>query len=625
MTPLRTLSAAGPTDCVVTTTTRSGVTLRSTVDFNPAPRGGGDLQVTLHNDSREDVFLESAEVRWRWLPEDYAAEQIASGGTTMATWPTQVALADVADRNIESGTWLLAKLAGSYALAGFVTWRRFWSRLRWDGGWLTLIVDGEGRRLRGGESVPLERVWMHEGGNWAELLEGYAAEVAEKIGRKLRRQPRFVGWSTWDYYGRGWTVAAVEENIAAMRELVPSANLVQIDGGWWPARGDYTQVRADLGRDAMCLLAATIRERGMTAGIHFDGMRGDTSSRVAREHPEYFLHDQDGRMITVPQLNDGDWLEHIYFDYSHPGALDYMRRVVRTLREEWGYDYLKIDFLSFGLAEDIRQRALKNDPTRRIAPHEPGLTSVERMHRALHTWRDAMGSDAFFLACSAPLGVVLGYADGLRTGYDVFPDFNSLRRCAQATAGCFHLHGRAAWTDADYQVARGREDEDGTLVRNAEKRSQLTRNEAEMWTIYVGLFGGTRLNSDKLPLLRAERAELVRVMTQLPLCGRYVPLDFWERGRSRNDAFHAMLGDADGTTCLALFNWSDVPMTYRMHGISADELTAMRALAGHAGCETAGTTLRLRLAPRHAAAWSFGAGRGFDELRRGIRVEASEA
>lgn len=616
--------AAHAPDCTVSLTLLpADSTLRAEVRTHAAPQGGRYLSVSLHNETAADVFIESGEVRWRWLPEDRHVDQVASGGTTMATWPTQVAPARGARGPVESGTWLLARAADGCALAGFVSWRHFWSRLSWENGWLTLRIDGEGRRLAAGESVPLETVWMEEGGDWVELLEQYASEVARCTGAKLKPRPQFVGWSTWDYYGRGWTIGAVEENIAGIRHLAPGANLLQIDGGWWPARGDYTEVRENLGRDAMKQIAGTIRLLGMTAGIHFDGMRGDTASRVAREHPDYFLHDQNGRMISVPQLNDGDRLEHIYFDYSHPGALDYMRHVVRTLREEWGYDYLKIDFLSFGLAEDIRQRALKNDPSRRITPHDPGLTSVERMHRALQTWREAMGPDAFFLACSAPLGVVLGYADGLRTGYDVYPDFNSLRRCAQATAGNFHLHGRAAWADADYQIVRGPEEEDETRVRNDEKRSQLTFNEAEMWTIYVGLFGGTRLNSDKLSLLRPAKTELVRTLARLPLCGRYVPLDFWARGETWDDAFHVMLGEADGEICLALFNWGDAHTTYDVRGFSDAERSQLRVLAGSSVNQLRGETLRVRLAPHHAAAWCVRGGRGFELLRNALTVEAT--
>jgi Alpha-galactosidase len=623
MNPLHTPPAARVNDGAIAFTLRpSTAELRAEVRCECAPQGGEYFAVTLHNDTATEVFIDAVEIRWRWLAVGGDVRQVASGGTTMATWPTQVAPARGARGPVESGTWLLARRRDDCALAGFVSWRHFWSKLRWENGWLTMHVDGEGRRLAAGESVALETVWLVEGKDWVELLERYATEVARCTGAKLKPRPQFVGWSTWDYYGRGWTVAAIEENTAAMRHLAPQANLLQIDGGWWPARGDYTEVRADLGAEAMKQLAGSIRGRGMTAGIHFDGMRGDTASRVAREHPEYFLHDQNGRMISVPQLNDGDRLEHIYFDYSHPGALDYMRHVVRTLREEWGYDYLKIDFLSFGLAEDIRRRALDNDPARRIAPHDPGLTSVERMHRALHTWREAMGPDAFFLACSAPLGVVLGYADGLRTGYDVYPDFNSLRRCAQATAGCFHLHGRAAWADADYQIVRGPEEEDETRVRNEEKRSRLMRNEAEMWTIHVGLFGGTKLNSDKLALLRPERAELVRLMVALPLCRRYVPLDFWSRGGTWDDAFHVLLGEADERVCLALFNWSDEPMAYVVRGLRGEEGAELRVLAGKPACETTEDAIRVRLAPRHAAAWSVGKGRGFDELRHALRVEA---
>lgn len=605
---------------VRTTHAPATATLAARVHVSPHERGGERIEVSLRNASAGDVTLDAVTVEGPWLPADAPPGPVAGGGTTMATWPTQVRDGMDPANPIESGLWLMARRPDGYALAGFLTWRRFWSRLRPRDGGLTMTVDGEGRRIRPGEEVPLESLWLTQGPDWHDLLTGYADEIARARGGLRRERPDFTGWSTWDYYGRGWDEAAVRENLTELVRVAPGATLLQVDGGWWPARGDYTEVRASLGPDGMRRLARQVREHGLTAGIHFDGVRGDTSARVAREHPEYFLHDDRGAMISVPQLNDGDRLEHIYFDFSHPGARDYMSRVVRKLRGEWGYDYLKIDFLTFGLAEDIRARALRNDPARRIAPHDPGLTSVERLHLALQVWREAMGSDAFFLACSAPFGVVLGYADGLRTGYDVFPQFGPLRQCAQATAGSFYLHGRAAWTDTDYQVGRGPEDEDATRVRNEEKRSTLTLAEAEMWAIHVGLFGGTRLNSDKLTRLQPERLELFRTTLRLPNCRRYVPLDFWERGRSRDDAYHAILGEAAGRCYLGLFNWGSHDETVRL---GSPAMAGLRLLAGGAEVSAGSGGLQVRLAARRAIALELPAGSDYDRLRRTLNPQFS--
>jgi len=514
---------------LVTSPANAGLTTNTT--WREGAGGARILEVVLQNDRNEPIALERAQVEIPWLGAVHAKLLISTGGTTMATSPTQVV--DVANHGagaITSGTYLLAKNDDRYHLAAFVSWRTFWSKLSYADGSIVASADGEGRILQPGERVSLETIRFSAGDDWQNLLFGYADELARQLDKKMKPRPSYVGWSTWDYYGRNWTAEDVITHVDEVRKLAPAANLLQIDGGWWPERGDYKEFRANLQPGGMKALADAIREEGFTAGIHFDGMRGDLESRIAKEHPEFFLKDESGRLISVPQQNDGDRLDHIYFDFSHPGAVEYMRDVARNMRKGWGYDYIKIDFLMYGLNEDIRARALKNDPARKIVPHDSTLTSVERMHRALRAWREGMGDDAFFLACSAPFGPVLGYADGLRTGYDIDPSFTMARRCAQATAGMFYLHGRVTWNDADYHVARAAEDEDGARVKNARKQGTLTLNEARMWSHYVGLFGGTKLNSDKLTLLREERRELFKQAVALPSCERYVPLDYWAHG-----------------------------------------------------------------------------------------------
>ena len=57
-----------------------------------------------------------------------------------------------------------------------------------------------------------------------------------------------------------------------------NANIIQIDGGWWTARGDYLNARKNLqeGNKAIAEYAKAKRYR---AGIHFDGFRADKMSR----------------------------------------------------------------------------------------------------------------------------------------------------------------------------------------------------------------------------------------------------------------------------------------------------------------------------------------------------------
>lgn len=593
----------------------AGASLTAVTRLTEGPGSSQYLQVVLKNESPTVVALVDASITFPWLPSE--ASQVASGGSTMYTWPTQVGgSSDDVNAKRGSGTYLLARHDAGYSLAAFLTWNTFWSTLACNGAGVRVKVDGEGRHLQPGEQIALEKVWLGAGPDWQDLLFQSGREIARELKVRLKPQPHYVGWSTWDYFGRDWTARNVKDNLAVLAQVVPEANLVQIDGGWWVERGDYLQVRDNLKPEGMKGLATFIRSHQLTPGIHFDGMRADRASKMVQEHPEFFMHDDRGDLVG-PRRSGNPNRGIVFFDFSHPGALAYMRDVTRQMRQAWGFDYIKIDFLLPGIAANVRLASFKNEPERLLMPHDRGTTSVERLRAAMRAWREGMGDEAFLLACSAPFGPVFGLADGLRSGYDVAPNFSQVRQCAQATAGVFHFHGQAIWNDADYHVVRAAEDEDASVTEASGKHGRLALNEAEMWTHYIGLFGGAKISSDNLPTLRPERRRLFREALALPACGRFIPLDFWARARNRDDAYHVMLGEAKGEVYLAIFNWSDSPREYRFRGLPP----SVNLIAGEAEQAGDASECRIHLVARHSVVYRLPTGADFDHLRHQIQID----
>jgi alpha-galactosidase len=582
-----------------------------------------NIDVTMRNNTGGTVALGAIEIVMPWL-EGTGEELLISSGASnmMAAMMTNVE----AGRGVPvppSSMYLMAKNGGEYSLAGFLSWKTFSSYLQFDDGNLIVTADGEGRTLGAGETLALERICLAAGGSWQDLLFTYADSIAKELNIRLPEPTAYIGWSTWDYYGRDWTLANVLDNARKTVELIPSANLIQIDGGWWPQRGDFMDAHDRLQPGGMKALSRHIRELGLVPGIHFDGVRGDRKSEVAKKHPEYFLKDGNGDLIHDTYRQARDLLENIYFDFSHPEARDYMRSVVRNMRINWGYVYIKIDFLLHALNEDIRRRAFRGDASQKIVPHDPRLTSVERLRLALETFREAMGPDAFFLACTAPIGIAAGFADGFRTGPDISPNMQQFRINTMATGANFYLHGKVYHNDADYVVSRSAEDEDHTLVSNPKKSGgNMTLNEAEMWAWYVGLFGGPVLSGDNLPILREQRRELLRQAVALPKCDRFVPLDYWERGREQTDAFHVFLGEAKGRAYLALFNWSEEGQTYEISVPEGARNLRLETLQGGAVVKHrfSAASLRVDLPSRHAVVYALSEEHPFDQLRNHMRV-----
>jgi alpha-galactosidase len=568
------------------------------------------LDVHLTNSSDREISLDEVVVRVPWrLPADDAL--ICAGGFDQGRPGARIHPAR--GSAVESGAFLLARRTGGFSFAGLVTCRVFNSKLRFADGAITISADGEGRRVRAGETVALESVRLAEGTDWQDLMFDFAGEIAREARVRLNRPKTHTGWATWDYYGGGWSFEAVTRNLERLVEIYPAADLLQLDGGWWPLRGDYTTWRESLGAGGVKELARLIRAKGLTAGLHLDAMRADTDARIVREHPEFFLKDERGEILA-----DG---RRAFFDYSHPGTREHMRRVLATMRRDWGFDYFKLDFLRFGLTELIRPLVVRADGTpRAIVPFDRSRTSVERLHLGLAALRDGMGADAFLLGCSALYGPTFGHVDGLRTGDDVHPNFERLKHVALQNAGNFHLHARVVHNDADYHVVRAREDQDGTMTKSKNKIGTLTLNEAEMWTHYVGLFGGTKLNSDNLPTLRAERRALFVRAASLPTADRFVPIDLWQHARAADDPPAVMLGEATGVVHLGVFNWRDAPRRIRLRGLAPEERQGVTRLHGTGDVTTEGAAVVVGLPPRHSLVLRLDHA-SFDRLRKALTVE----
>ncbi len=351
--------------------------------------------------------------------------------------------------------------------------------------------------------------------------------------------------------------------MARIDELYPAKHLIQIDGGWWTERGDYTSVREDLPGGIKAISEAIVAA-GNIPGLHFDGFRADLASEIYRKHPEYFLHDVNGDVIVEPLSHFDRDMNYIYFDFSHPGAREHIAECIRVMREEWGIKYFKVDFLRFGLEWKIKEQlGWRGIEMQEVVAHDPSLTSIERFRLGMKTIREAIGEENYFLGCSAVFGPALGFVDGMRTGGDIHPTFDAFRNRTIANSGNFYLEGTVFRSDVDYLVFREGEDEDDRVSRAPNKYGNTTAmNEARMWSHYNKLFGNVRLASDNLNLLRDERKALIREVFDWPAAEESVPLDVWTTATDRDDAFEQILSRSGDEIFLGLFNWSDEPKEY---------------------------------------------------------------
>ena len=233
-------------------------------------------------------------------------------------------------------------------------------------------------------------------------------------------------------------------------------------------------------------------------------------------------------------------------DLTHPEALAYTQDVVSAAVEEWGFPYLKLDFL-YAAALPGRYR----DPT---------LTRAQVLRKGLEMLRQAAGGDTFILGCGCPLGPALGLVDAMRIGSDVAPgwypeykiinpiyrlepDEPAARNAIQNVLTRLPFHRRWWINDPDCLLLR--------------QETKLSLAEVHSLATVIALSDGMLLLSDDLPALPPERTRIAQVL--LPLLGTPAcVLDWFDEITPR-----CLRLDLDGATgawsLIAYFNWGDIP------------------------------------------------------------------
>ena len=62
-------------------------------------------------------------------------------------------------------------------------------------------------------------------------------------------------------------------------------------------------------------------------------------------HPEWLAHDAEGNLQTTASTRGVRYI----LDITHPGARQWLRELIHTIVDVWGYDFIKIDFVEWTL------------------------------------------------------------------------------------------------------------------------------------------------------------------------------------------------------------------------------------------------------------------------------------
>lgn len=392
-----------------------------------------------------------------------------------------------------------------------------------ESGGLELSVPLYGRPIAEDEEIISDEFVLFE----KESLEGalceFASLVAKNGGGRAFSGKAVSGWCSWYYYGPDISEEIILENAAELKRRNLPVQIIQIDDGWSGKRGDWeANERFPHG---MKYLADKIRELGFLPGIWVAPLTAESDSAFFAGHRDLFVKEYGGDEVF-------GWNS---LDLSRPEAQKFLYDLFHRLSFEWGYRYIKFDFVAFGLSAGRHS--------------DPSFNGLKNYRKALEIMRTAVTEDTFLLACTSPMLAPMGFADGVRISKDIFERWESLREVAAQVLHRLWL-GNGIRVDPDCLMLRTAAEEEKDCFR------LCTRTEAEIDTFLalVAVSGGTVMLSDKVRLLPDSRLDKFR--TLLPVGTRSgVPVDLGKR------AIPSIVdcGERAEIRTVVLFNWEDEP------------------------------------------------------------------
>ena len=409
-----------------------------------------------------------------------------------------------------------------------------------------------------------------------------------------------VGWCSWYHFYQDIDEKVLDANLETVIALEPNLpmDLFQIDDGFETYPGDWFDFDPGFPNGLRPLVEKTV-SAGLTPGVWLAPFIVHPKAQLVSEHPDWLLRNAEGKPVTAGFV----WNAFTYaLDLTNPDALAYTQEVIRTAVADWGFTYLKLDFLYAAALDGVYQ--------------DSSLSRAQVLRMGLEALREAAGPTTTMLGCGCPLGSGLGIFEAMRISADVsgywkphFPPVSSiLQNEPHMPSARNAIHN--ILTRAPLHRRWWVNDPDCLLVR---PDTRLSLAEVQTLATAIGLTGGSLLVSDDLPALPPERLALAQAL--LPVIGKRAwVLDLFETNfptQLRVD----LEGPSGPWHLLAKFNWDSAPrdlaLSTRDYHLDADAVYWLREFwSGRIGLLRSDQPLNFTKVPAHGVA--VVAARGYD-------------
>ena len=259
---------------------------------------------------------------------------------------------------------------------------------------LTISKDATG--LRVGGPTELMGIGYYEG-TQDEVFDRWF----EDLGIVKPDIPKLYGYSSW--YNRYQNISEKDmlKDLGGCKEIFSKGDLFQIDDGWEPFVGDWLECDRNKFPSGMRTMTEVIHDAGFEAGLWLAPFAAEEKSDLYKEHPDWFFS------VNGEHWKLGcNWSGFYALDIDKPEVQDYLSRVFDRVFNEWGFDFVKLDFLygaaPFGSSTETR---------------------AGRMRRALEFLRKLTEGKTVLL-CGVPMMPAFGLFEYARIGCDVTLDLD---------------------------------------------------------------------------------------------------------------------------------------------------------------------------------------------------------
>jgi len=403
----------------------------------------------------------------------------------------------------------------------FSTCYRFAGQFRIRPDSIDVVLDTEDQAIEPGEKWHLEELMFATGSGRSAMLSALTDRIQESF-YSLPKPPPPAGWCSWYCFGSKVTAKQVLDNVDFIAANIPELKYIQIDDGYQAAMGDWTETGAAFGGGVQDVLAR-IREKGFEPALWVAPFVAEENSRVFREHPDWFIKDVQGKPLRSDRVTFGGWRHGPWYalDGTHPGAQKHLETLFRTLWQEWGCTYFKLNANFWGAMHGGRF-------------HDPKATRIEAYRRGMR----AIGRGCeyqFLLGCNHPMWASINTINGSRSSNDITRTWESIKQTARENLLRNWQNGKLWWNDPDCVVLTG----------------SLTDDEFTCHASAILASGGMVLSGDDLTAISPERLVMLRKL--VPPTGVAAVFE--------DDTLSVGYIDLPDRRLACLFNWSDEPRT----------------------------------------------------------------